>query len=1210
VQAANPEIPDAVTSELMATLGSALRTLRTDFRDRPEQVLAAEWRAGFADRVAWLEDIRCYLMITHAMTVVLDVLEFSGTEKRTEMLPHLTRHWMYSVIDPRSKDHDDYGDAVLASFDKRGMPRPRQDQAFDTTGPRAAVLGVVASISALHGYLGGGALTDDAMRSLRVLCCAAHALNAPDDVWRRLVPEAPAPGVDEPARVEWPNDLARIVVSAEIRSREEIAAAVEQHERMTASDRTVRADLDDGKLSAGTEAALSSAGIDLENVKAIIAHRGEYDRSGLWKRIVMGTAAGELSQERVRLRARWQRAVTKARDAIGAARARREQVLEGLERQLAAFAPGPGSLLPDHLRPLRAYVGTTLAELGAAERAPHTLWIGDLLDDRPWRLPQLANKHPNVLLFSDDTALPYQHACAAARNMVLDKMSRTAPGQLLLTWIDPVGRGQSAGPFLELLERDKALIDDKVWSEPDEIATALRKVSDRMGELEQRFLKDTFDDLESYNETAGSLAEPYHVVVVTGFPRGFTEETAQRLKQITEQGGRLGISVVTVLDPAARGELHVTTSKAHTYPVFTGRAGDRSGLPTWWGRATFPVGIWVAGHGGRPHAPVALDTERSVWAPCDFPDFPPEAAAAIVDGYATETIKAADVVIDSGRLLAEQDESAGSTQSSVDIPLGVRGRGARVDLQLGRGLSQHVLVGGLPGSGKSTLFHTLITSAARRYSPTELEMYLLDFKQGVEFQPYADGALPHARVVAVQSERDFGLSVLRGLRDEIDRRAMMFRATGSDHLAEHRERTGDPLPRVLVVVDEFQVLFAEDDAIAHECAKLLDHVVRQGRAFGLHTVLGTQTLRGQGTMSLLRSTLDQVAVRIVLKTGESDSRLFLADDNPAGARLSRPGEAIFNPDGGRPEGNLEFQVAFTSDDARNAVVRQARERADAAGFGRRPLVFDGTREITVDDDEQVAGWLNGTATPQGRSIRLHLGLPVAIGGSGAVELSRRGGRHLAVVHRDAAFGTGSVVVATVTGVLSGAPTPKVSIVECLGDDEDHAEDLRALAAWRGAVTWGRRRKALGGALAEAAAEVRRRIDDDDYVGRPWLIVINALQRARELDAEASYEGTATPREDLLAVLADGSDVGVHVVVTADSLETVERRLGPGALDHFGARLVGQCSEDASQRILGSGAASRLGTAYALLDEPDDHRRETVRPFPAPSPDWVASATRD
>jgi DNA segregation ATPase FtsK/SpoIIIE-like protein len=446
----------------------------------------------------------------------------------------------------------------------------------------------------------------------------------------------------------------------------------------------------------------------------------------------------------------------------------------------------------------------------------------------------------------------------------------------------------------------------------------------------------------------------------------------------------------------------------------------------------------------------------------------------------------------------------------------------------------------------------------------------------------------------------------------------LFREVGADRLEEYRDYVAkvrpldaeEVLPRVLVVVDEFQVMFADDDAIAHECARLLDHVVRQGRAFGIHLVLGTQTLRGQGTMSLLRGTLDQVAVRIVLKTGESDSRLFLGDDNPAASRLSRRGEAIFNPDGGRPEGNMAFQVAFTSDESRDGVARRARRRADESGFTRRPLVFDGTRKIDVTEDEQVAAWLDGRATPDSRIIRAHVGLPVAIGGSGAVELSRRAGRNLAIVHRDGAITSGSALVAVVTAMRSSAATPRISIIECLGSDEEHAEDLARLGAWRGAVTWGRWRKVLAGTLAEAAAEVRRRVDADDYGAQPWLLVINALQRARVLDAEPSFDETGSPQQDLMSVLADGSDVGVHVIVTADSVEAVDRRLGPGALDQFGARLIGQCSEDASQRLLGSIAASRLGPAYALLDEPEDSRRETLRPFPMPAPDWVAAATRD
>ena len=71
------------------------------------------------------------------------------------------------------------------------------------------------------------------------------------------------------------------------------------------------------------------------------------------------------------------------------------------------------------------------------------------------------------------------------------------------------------------------------------------------------------------------------------------------------------------------------------------------------------------------------------------------------------------------------------------------------------------------------------------------------------------------------------------------------------------------MPRILLIVDEFQEFFVNDDKIAHEASLLLDRLVRQGRAFGMHVILGSQTLAG--AYSLARSTIGQMAVRIALQ---------------------------------------------------------------------------------------------------------------------------------------------------------------------------------------------------------------------------------------------------------------------------------------------------------------------------------------------------------
>src|SRR4029077_8103928 len=80
----------------------------------------------------------------------------------------------------------------------------------------------------------------------------------------------------------------------------------------------------------------------------------------------------------------------------------------------------------------------------------------------------------------------------------------------------------------------------------------------------------------------------------------------------------------------------------------------------------------------------------------------------------------------------------------------------------------------------------MITNLALCYSPDELEVYLIDFKKGVEFKAYAALGLPHARVIAIESEREFGMSVLERLDQEFKRPGGLFRKAGVQDLRSYR----------------------------------------------------------------------------------------------------------------------------------------------------------------------------------------------------------------------------------------------------------------------------------------------------------------------------------------------------------------------------------------------------------------------------------------
>ena len=130
----------------------------------------------------------------------------------------------------------------------------------------------------------------------------------------------------------------------------------------------------------------------------------------------------------------------------------------------------------------------------------------------------------------------------------------------------------------------------------------------------------------------------------------------------------------------------------------------------------------------------------------------------------------------------------------------------------------------------------------------------------------------------------------------------------------------EPVPRSLLIIDEFQELFVEDDRIAQDASVLLDRIVRQGRAFGIHVLLGSQTLGG--AYSMARTTMGQMVIRVALQCNESDAYLIMDDSNPAPRMLTRPGEGIYNDSAGALEANSPFQVVWLPDEERDEALQQ------------------------------------------------------------------------------------------------------------------------------------------------------------------------------------------------------------------------------------------------------------------------------------------------
>ncbi|MFM7109338.1 MAG: FtsK/SpoIIIE domain-containing protein, partial [Planctomycetaceae bacterium] len=404
------------------------------------------------------------------------------------------------------------------------------------------------------------------------------------------------------------------------------------------------------------------------------------------------------------------------------------------------------------------------------------------------------------------------------------------PGQSRFTIIDPLGLGKQFAGFMHLADHDELLVTSRIWTEPQLIEEKLADITEQMEVVIQKYLRNEYESIGAYNADA-EVPEPYKFVCVANFPANFTETSARRLASIAASGPRCGVYMVVSVDP----------------------------------KALMPSGFSLAEL--EQHATVlTLKDGTFTWADPEFSKWPLTVEQSPTDevftriiqrvGKAAKAAKRVEVPFD--RVAPkEEDWWKGSTASEVLAPLGPAGAKKLQYLRLGKGTSQHALIAGKTGSGKSTLMHAMITSLALQYSPNEIQFYLIDFKKGVEFKLYDHYKLPHARVIAIESEREFGLSVLQQLDAELKRRGDLFRELSVQDVAGFR-KTGhpDPMPRILLLIDEFQEMFVEDDKLAQDASLILDRLVRQGRAFGMHVLLGSQTLGG--SYSLPRATMGQM----------------------------------------------------------------------------------------------------------------------------------------------------------------------------------------------------------------------------------------------------------------------------------------------------------------------------------------------------------------
>ena len=776
-------------------------------------------------------------------------------------------------------------------------------------------------------------------------------------------------------------------------------------------------------------------------------------------------------------------------------------------------------------------------------------------------------------------------------NLMLRAWTTFPPGRFRALVIDPVGLGRDYAWLMRLADYDPALVSHRIWTQASHIHEQLQQLAYQTENIIQQSLRDRYPDLRSFNRDAGSLAEPYRLLIWAGFPAGLDESSWKAMQALLQSGPRCGIATVLLVDQSIA-------------------------WPTWLADSSIQErGIRLQAERSVPQSsetPWTLKLENTPLRGQTLHVAAPPVASSWngwLDRVGEATLKGSRIEVPFSDLF--ESSHAAQTSSSAEglqVAIGKSGVGRIQKLRLGVGTAQHALVAGKTGSGKSSLLHTLITSACIDYGPDQLRLVLLDFKKGVEFQVYAEAKLPHADIIAMESEREFGISALEYLDRLMQQRGEQFRSVGCQDVAGWRKACPEiPMPRVLLVIDEFQELFVEDDKLGQTASMYLDRIVRQGRSFGIHAILASQTLGGAYTLP--RTTLAQMAVRVAMQCEGSDAMMILSEDNLAAERLRHPGQAIYNDAGGRVEGNQPFQVAWINKDQQLQLLHEMPHQ-DRPSHAPRCVVFNGHQPAKWK--AETSGFFAG-GDASGK-VELLIGESVAIEPALRLPISDSAGRNLLLVgSNDRMAGNClSLWIASAVKSLPIASRERLQLAIFDGQAGDPASGIGAkLAGLAPQMELADSRSAVP-LLERLHKQLKERISQGHSSWEPVLWCVSPLERFRDFrkSDDFSFGDSGAPAPDAVfqELLREGPAVGMHSIVWAQNASSIPRWLPRQSMQDFELRALMTMSAQDSNNLIDQPIAQKMNANVMLLYDDATGRITKFRPYELdssePLKEWV------
>ena len=650
-------------------------------------------------------------------------------------------------------------------------------------------------------------------------------------------------------------------------------------------------------------------------------------------------------------------------------------------------------------------------------------------------------------------------------------------------------------------------LDEKLYGKLISSPNEWQQLKDSLRAKVAKSLEE-YGDVVKYNESKNRIVVPYDVVVITDYQKCLND--MRDLDALFENGHKGGIYFVLMNNEEFKNDRDIDSLMAMTnsYQVLdTATYGNYS---------------------------------KDAFIRCtpilDNPILAKACFNYINEGAELPQVAAASV--DHDKML-----SGGFTaiDKAMVIPVGSSEQGELVDFTLDTVSHIHCFIIGQSGTGKSVFLHDVIIGAMAKYSPEELELYLMDFKiGGVEFNRYKNEK--HVKALLVDnSDVQITFEILRDISNRMRERGKLLRASGVSNIVEYNQvNPTKKMPRIVFIADECHVMFptsnSKDMKLYREISEILAKIAKEGRSQGVHLVLATQTI---AQAEIPSEVVNNISDFYLLKCSAGDSDRLVPDSSPTTSQL-KTGQVLHHD----IDNDVVFKSTYLPTPQALEIIKKINGKAKV--FKNEQFYFVGSQVFEIDDEvKSLLAKQGKAAIAIGRSIDTKME-PVII------PLRNEYADNVMLFGINDEEQVSRTTMATMKSLRISNKDVKVKVINCLPTDQKNTTKMLNELAGKGEIEL-LNPATCGAELQSIATSIKNRDAE------PMVLYILGQERFRELrmDMDIKTDNSEQATGDdfgfssgftsgsgadadfgsyqkvIEYILKNGAEVGVHVILQID-----------------------------------------------------------------------------